>query len=144
MEDLLLDQEYINGLTRMASAGSSWIGCSEISAVCLPLEGAAMALAEAFGIPSREVALVPAPQTLAQVFAAWLGGKEDKLRENLLWLLEARLGPPGQVYRLQNEDKLRGRFGWGEGGGGVYYFVDDLIVAAFDECTVCFYMGNNE
>ncbi len=139
-----LRREYINGLVRMASACSTWIGHSEISAACLPKEGTAEALAEAFGLPPEETALTPVSQTLAQVFAQWLGGKEEKLRADLLWLLETRLGKPGQVYRLQNEEKMIDRLGWGEGGGGCYYFAEDAVVVSFADGAVCFYMGNNE
>ena len=139
-----LDEEYINGLVRMASACSAWIGCSEISAACLPKEGTEKALAEEFGISPEQAALTPVSQTLSQVFAQWLGGKEEKLRDSLLWLLHGRLGDPGQVYRLQNEEKLIGCLGWGEGGNGRYYFVDDVIVVFYADRAVCFYLGNNE
>ena len=144
MDELILHEEYINGLTRMASACSAWIGHSEISAACLPKEGTEAALAEEFGILPEKAALTPVPRTLSQVFAQWLGGKEGKLRDGLLWLLHTRLGDPGQVYRLRNEDELLGCLGWGEGGKGRYYFVEDVIAVSFDACAVCFYMGNNE
>ncbi|MBQ6118522.1 MAG: hypothetical protein IJK98_04750 [Clostridia bacterium] len=144
MDELALCEEYINGLTRMASACSTWIGCSEISAACLPRAGTEAALAKEFGIAPEQAALTPIPQTLPQVFAQWLGGQEEKLRDGLLWLLDARLGAPGQVCRLQNEDALLGGLGWGEGGRGYYYFVEDVIVVSFAGCAVCFYMGNNE
>ena len=144
MNVLALHEEYINGLTRMASACSGWIGHSEISAACLPKEGTEAALAEEFGISPEKAALTPVSRTLSQEFAPWLGGKEDKLRDSLLWLLHGRLGDPGQVYRLRDEEKLLGTLGWGEGGKGIYYFVEDVIVVSFDECAVCFYMGNNE
>lgn len=144
MDLLALDEEYINGLVRMASSRSEWIGHSEISAACLPKEGAEAALAAEFGIAPEKAALTPVSQTLSQVFAQWLGGKEEKLRDSLLWLLHGRLGDPGQVYRLQNEEKLIGCLGWGEGGNGRYYFVDDVIVVFYADRAVCFYLGNNE
>ena len=145
MDETALNEEYLNGAVRMASACSSWIGCSEISAMCFPKESSLPEeLAKEFGKTPEEMALTPVPQTLSQVFAQWLGGKETKLREDLLWLIRSRLGEPGQVYRLQNEEKLLGCLGWGEGGGGIYYFVEDVIVVSFDGCAVCFYMGNNE
>ena len=145
MNETALNEEYLNGAVRMASACSSWIGCSEISAMCFPKESALPEeLAKEFGKNPEEMALTPVPQTLSQVFAGWLGGKETKLREDLLWLICSRLGDPGQVYRLQNEEKLLGGLGWGEGGGGIYYFVEDVIAVSFDDCAVCFYMGNNE
>ena len=145
MNETALNEEYLNGAVRMASACSSWIGCSEISAMCFPKESALPEeLSKEFGKTPEEMALTPVPQTLSQVFAGWLGGKETKLREDLLWLIRSRLGDPGQVYRLQNEKKLLGGLGWGEGGGGIYYFVEDVIAVAFDDCAVCFYVGNNE
>lgn len=144
MDEAALNEEYINGITRMASACSSWIGRSEISAAVLPREGPEAALAAEFGLPSEKLALTPVPQTLSQALAPWLGGQETKLREDLLWLIRSRLGEPGQVYRLLYEDKLLGRLGWGEGGSGIYYFVEDVIVVSFADCAVCFYMGNNE
>ena len=144
MNELALLEEYINGLTQMASSCSVWIGRSEISAACLPKEGTETALAEEFGISPEKAALTPVPQTLPQVFAQWLGGKEEKLRDGLLWLLHGRLGDPGQVYRLKDEEKLLGCLGWGEGGEGRYYFMEDVIVVAYTDVAVCFYMGNNE
>ena len=144
MDELTLHEEYINGLVRMASSLSGWIGHSEISAACLPKEGTEAALAAEFGIAPEKAALTPVPQTLSQVFAQWLGGKEEKLRDSLLWLLHGRLGDPGQVYRLKEEDKLLGNLGWGEGGKGRYYFVDDVIAVSYADRTVCFYLGNNE
>ena len=144
MDLLALDEEYINGLVRMASSCSSWIGCSEISAACLPKEGTEAALAAEFGIAPKKAALTPVPQTLSQVFAQWLGGKEEKLRDSLLWLLHGRLGDPGQVSRLKEEEKLLGNLGWGEGGKGRYYFVEDVIAVSYADRVVCFYLGNNE
>ncbi|MBQ6065436.1 MAG: hypothetical protein IJK89_01320 [Clostridia bacterium] len=145
MNVLALHEEYVNGLVRMASACSTWIGCSEISAACFsPEKPIAEQLAEEFGTKPEQMALTPVKETLSQVFAQWLGGKEEKLRDGLLWLLHARLGDPGQVYRLKDEEKLLGRLGWGEDGKGYYYFVEDVIVVSFAECTVCFYLGNNE
>ncbi len=144
MDEFALHEEYINGLVRMASACSTWIGPSEITAFCLPKENMEAELAEEFGISPAEAALTPVPQTMPQVFAQWLGGKEKKLRDSLLWLLCSRLGDPGQVYRLRDEEKLLGSLGWGEGGKGYYYFVEDVIVVLFEKTPVCFYVGNNE
>ena len=144
MDELIAVEAYLNGLTHLASACSSWIGCSEISAICAPPDGIAEELAQTFQLSPEETALTPVPQSLSQLFAMWLGGKEEKLREDLLWLIEGQVGSPVQVLRLQKEEELRGRLGWGEGGGGRYYFLDDLIVVRFAECAVCFYMGNNE
>lgn len=144
MDENILHEAYINGLVRMASACSTWIGHSEITAACLPKDRIEAELAKEFGISPAKAALTPVPQTLSQVFAQWLGGKEEKLRDSLLWLLHCRLGEPGQVFRLTNEENLLGFLGWGEGGKGCYYFVEDVIVVSFSDCAVCFYMGNNE
>ena len=145
MDELTLHEEYINGLVQMASACSTWIGCSEIAAACFPPDRpVAEELAKEFGARPEQMAVTPVSLTLSQVFAQWLGGKEKKLRDSLLWLLHTRLGDPGQVYRLKDEEKLLGCLGWGEGGKGRYYFVEDVIVVSFEDCPVCFYKGNNE
>ena len=143
MEDFAQHEDYINGLVRMASACSDWIGRSEISAVCLPKEGTAAALASAFGVSPETAALTPVPETLPQVFAQWLGGKEKKLCDGLLWLLDERLGEPGPVYRPQKENAPE-KLSWSEGGNSRYYFVEDFIVVFFENGAVCFYVGNNE
>ena len=139
-----LHSAYLNGACRMASACSEWIGCSEISADCYAAASFPAAFAADYGIPPEEIRLVPVRETLRQSLAQWLGGKQPALTDSLCWLICARLGDPGRVYRLENEEKLVARLGWGEGGNGIYYFMDDLFFAEFDAFTVCFFLGNNE
>ena len=135
---------YLNGLCRMASACSEWIGCSEISADCYAPAAFAAVFAKDYGFRPEEIRLSPVGGTLRQSLVQWLGGKQPKLTDSLCWLITSRLGDPVQVYRLENEEQIVDRFGWGEGGKSRYYFMDDIFFAAFKEVTVCFFLGNNE
>lgn len=141
---MALHRAYLNGVCRMASACSEWIGCSEISADCYEASRFAAAFAEDYGLAPEKVRLTPVPETLRQSLVQWLGGKQPKLTDSLCWLINTRLGDPRQVYRLENEGEIVASLGWGEDGKGPYYFMDDLFFVEFEEATVCFFLGNNE
>ena len=139
-----LHRSYLNGLCRMASACSDWIGRSEISVDCYAPADFEAAFAKDYGFPPGEIRPVPVRETLRQSLVQWLGGKQPQLTDSLCWLITSRLGDPVQVYRLENEEQIVERFGWGEGGKSRYYFTDDIFIAEFKEATVCFFLGNNE
>ena len=136
-------EAYLNGLLHMASACSDWIGCSQVTAFLCGDDPAA-ALAADCGAKAEQLRLIPAGETAKQTFARWFGGKNAALVNDLLWLITSALGEAAQVYRLEDEETRIGRFGWGEGGNGPYYFSEDVCVIAFRQATVCFYLGNNE
>ena len=144
LHETALDRAYLNGACRMAAACSAWIGFSGISADCYAQEEFSADFAKDYGFSPEDIRLRPVRETLRQSLVQWLGGKQPDLTDSLCRLIVSRLGDPVQVYRLENEDKIVARFGWGEGGRGPFYFMEDVFFAAFEKETVCFFLGNDE
>lgn len=135
---------YINGVMHTACLYASWIGCSEISAACFPTESYLDRFCESFGVPHAQVQLIPAERTLPQILATWLGGDQAKYIDDLLWLLNGKLGNVKTVSRVKESAALLDTLSRGNGGAGPYYFMEDLFFAVFEQAAVCFFLGNNE
>lgn len=144
VSELALKEAYLNGLLHMASCCSDWIGRSEITAECFSVDSFYSDFSSEYGINKDELNLIKEPITFRQELARWIGGKASELNDSVYWLFHHKLGDAFQVYRLKDEDDLISGFGWGEGGKGPYYFVEDLFFVQFKDVFVCLFLGNNE
>lgn len=135
--------EYLDGLTRMASACSEWIGPSYIVTDCYDRTGFASEFSERFGL-ADPVQIIPAQETLQQIFTQWLG-ESNQIAENLLYLIRCRLGEPVRVYRASEEEELIDALSaCSHDGIGMFYIMEDICFAEFQEVMACFMLGNNE
>ena len=137
--------EYLTGLLHMAAACCPGIGFSWLEAYCYDRADFPAAFVRDFHLRGRKgFSLIPAQQSMQEIFTEWLGAADARMAERLAFRVVRRLGQPLGVYIAGEQEKLTDALSGSEGGVGPFFFMEDVCFVKFEKTMAVFMMGNNE
>lgn len=134
-------EEFLNGVTMLASCVSVRCGPSEVQVDCFSPKSFLPLFCKRYRLPQSKVSLKESGRSFREMLQIWFGDEPQDLVDSLCYLFHRRLGDEQQVYVPEDPafviDTLSDRH-------DPFYTTEDLFFVVFAETAVCFLCGNYE
>ena len=133
-------QRVLNDAIGDAVSRSKWISYSDIAAFCFDPENWMDEAGRFFETEIRPEDLEGSQLDLKEILDEWLG-TEPVVTDELLRIIDERLGSADEILILADESDLCGRM---DDGQSAFFFTEGVVLARFREAAVMFIIGNFE
>lgn len=134
-------EEYLNGVTMLASCVSVQCGPSEVQVDCFSPKSFLPLFCKRYRLPQSKLTLRESSRSFREMLQIWFGDEPQELADSLYYLFHRRLGDEQQVYELENPAAVISTL---SDRHDPFYTMEDLFFVVFDDTAVCFLCGNYE
>ena len=127
---------YLRGLMHMASYFSKNIGPSYFEVDAFDKNTFMEDFKKQYGV---DLPLFESPKTFKEELSETFGDQEKAIVESIIYYMGFQLEEPTKVLRLKDNslyEKIERK--------SIFSYLEDIFFVEFEECMVCYMVGNNE